>query len=130
VDSGTNSLALAPDVWKSVLAGFAAIDPGFVTSIQQAAATGIGNASIEHAKWPDVDFLLSGANGEDVRLRVAPQTYWQLDAIAPGQALFAMENGNMPQSILGLPLMNNYYTVFDRSQDAYGIIRFAAIKSL
>ena len=35
----------------------------------------------------------------------------------------------MPQSILGLPLMNNYYTVFDRSQDAYGIILFAARKA-
>jgi hypothetical protein len=33
----------------------------------------------------------------------------------------------MPQSILGLPLMNNYYTVFDRSLDAYGTVRFAAI---
>jgi len=40
-----------------------------------------------------------------------------------------MENGSMPQSILGLPLMNNYYTVFDRSQDAYGIILFAARKA-
>jgi Eukaryotic aspartyl protease len=129
VDSGTNSLALATDVWKSVLAGFEAIDPGFVTLIQQAAATGIGNASIQLAKWPDVDLLLSGSNGEDVRLRVAPQTYWQFDAISPGQAVFAMQNGSLPQSILGLPLMNNYYTVFDRSQDAYGIIRFAAIKT-
>jgi hypothetical protein len=34
----------------------------------------------------------------------------------------------MPQSILGLPLMNNYYTVFDRSLDPGGVIRFAAIK--
>jgi hypothetical protein len=34
----------------------------------------------------------------------------------------------MNQSILGLPLMNNYYCVFDRSQDSYGIIRFAPIK--
>jgi hypothetical protein len=32
------------------------------------------------------------------------------------------------QSILGLPLMNNYYTVFDRSQDVNGVIRFAKIK--
>ena len=29
---------------------------------------------------------------------------------------------------LGLPLMNNYYTVFDRTQDVNGVIRFATIK--
>jgi len=32
------------------------------------------------------------------------------------------------QSILGLPLFNNYYTVFDRSVDKSGVIRFAQIK--
>ena len=32
------------------------------------------------------------------------------------------------QSILGLPLLNNYFTVFDRSLDSYGSIRFAPIK--
>ena len=30
-------------------------------------------------------------------------------------------------SILGLPLFNNYYTVFDRTQNPYGAIRFAPI---
>jgi hypothetical protein len=32
------------------------------------------------------------------------------------------------QSILGLPLLNNYYTVFDRSAGT-GVIRFAPIKT-
>ena len=33
------------------------------------------------------------------------------------------------QSVLGLPLLNNYYTVFDRSGKAgRGVIKFAAIK--
>jgi hypothetical protein len=30
-------------------------------------------------------------------------------------------------SILGLPLFNNYYTVFDRTQNLYGTINFAPI---
>ena len=30
--------------------------------------------------------------------------------------------------ILGLPLMNNYYVVFDRSLDPPGVIGFAAIR--
>ena len=33
-------------------------------------------------------------------------------------------------SILGLPLFNNYYTVFDRTQSPYGIISFAPISTL
>jgi len=46
-----------------------------------------------------------------------------------GQASFAIGSSGMPQSILGLPLMNNHSCVFDRSQDAYGVIRFAPISS-
>jgi hypothetical protein len=37
-------------------------------------------------------------------------------------------NSNGFQSILGLPLLNNYFTIFDRSLDAYGEILFAPIK--
>ena len=41
---------------------------------------------------------------------------------------FQINNGGtLPQSILGLPLFNNYYTVFDRTQDPYGAVRFAPI---
>jgi hypothetical protein len=127
VDSGTNSLCLAPDVWKSVLAGFEAVNPGLVALIQQGSANGVDQTQIDLSQWPNVDLILSGMNGEEVRLTVAPKTYWQFDALIPGQAFFVIESGGMPQSILGLPLMNNYYTVFDRSLDAYGTVRFAAI---
>jgi hypothetical protein len=95
--------------------------------IQQGSASGIDQKQIDLSKWPNVELILSGLNGEDVRLTVAPKTYWQFDAFSPGQAFFVIESGGTPQSILGLPLMNNYYTVFDRSLDAYGIVRFATI---
>jgi len=36
--------------------------------------------------------------------------------------------GEAHQSILGLPLLNNYYTVFDRSAHSHGVVRFAPIK--
>ena len=127
VDSGTNSLCLATDVWNSILSGFEAVNPAFVAMIQQGSANGIDQTQINLSQWPNVDFILSGLNGEDVRLTVAPITYWQFDAFSPGQALFVIESGGSPQSILGLPLMNNYYTVFDRSLNAYGTVRFATI---
>lgn len=130
VDSGTNSLFLASDVWKSVLAGFNAVNSHLPKIIQKASANGIANSQVHLSQWPNVSFILAGENGEDITLTVTPQTYWQFDAISAGQAIFAMENGNMPQTILGLPLMNNYYTVFDRSQEAYGVVRFAPIKQM
>jgi hypothetical protein len=46
-----------------------------------------------------------------------------------GAAAFQIFPGRqLPQSIPGLPLMNNYDTVFDRSLDPCGVIRFAPIK--
>lgn len=131
VDSGTNSLILASDVYKSVLNGLSALNSQFEQIINSAAAAnnGIPSSQVNLAAWPNISFILTGENGEDVTLTVTPQTYWQFDCPAAGQALLALANGNMPQTILGLPLLNNYYAVFDRSQDAYGVIRFAPIKS-
>lgn len=71
---------------------------------------------------------MQGETGADVTLTCAPSTYWQTDAPQPGLAMFQINNGGtFPQSILGLPLFNNYYTVFDRTQDPYGAVRFAPI---
>ena len=70
-----------------------------------------------------------------MRLEVKPETYWQVDAVAPGRntptvtgTFPAIGPSGMAQSILGLPLMNNYYVVFDRSDSKgknAGLIRFA-----
>ena len=75
-----------------------------------------------------MSFVMQGADGSDVTLTCAPATYWQTDAPQPGDAMFQINNGgNFPLSILGLPLFNNYYTVFDRTQNPYGTINFAPI---
>jgi hypothetical protein len=52
-----------------------------------------------------------------------------VNAPKAGQAMFQINDMGSVQSILGLPLMNNYFTVFDRSLDSYGTIRFAPIKA-
>jgi hypothetical protein len=130
IDSGTNTLVLTTDVFNSVMSGLKKINPEFLKIIQSAgtAREGIPTSQINFSQWPEINFILTGEKGEDIKLTVTPHNYWQVDCPSRGHALFAMENGNMPISILGLPLMNNYFTVFDRSQDAYGVIRFAAIK--
>jgi hypothetical protein len=64
---------------------------------------------------------------------VTPETYWQTNAPKPGYAtavLFGDNGQGGGQSILGLPLMNNYFTIFDRSVDkGLGAISFAPIKA-
>jgi hypothetical protein len=76
--------------------------------------------------------VVEGTNGQDIRLTCTPQTYWQVDYPAPGEAYFQiigpLPGQDMNQSVLGLPLMNNYYTAFDRSHSTNGVIRFARIK--
>jgi hypothetical protein len=135
VDSGTNSLALAADVFAAIMNGLEAINPKFAQQIQQASQSenGIATAQLQLDTWPAITFTLQGASG-DVALVVQPSSYWQVDSPAPGQASpviesFGSGSGTPNQSILGLPLMNGYYTVFDRSADSNGIVRFAAIKA-
>jgi len=63
---------------------------------------------------------------------VTPYTYWQLHAGSRDAAITPIfsDNGTLHgQSILGLPLMNNYFTVHDRTANGgVGVIKFAAIK--
>ena len=132
VDSGTSDLSLAGDVYNAILAGLKQLSPAFLEAVQasQQNRNGVAASSLNLEKWPNIYFVLTGENGEDVRLTVSPQTYWQVDFPVAGQAVFQVSGplDKANQSILGLPLMNNYYTVFDRSQDSQGVIRFAPIK--
>jgi len=134
VDSGTNALVLAPDVWKSILSELEAVAPALAKILQKAVHTGqpVPSSSLNLQAWPALTFVLQGETGAGVSLTVSPATYWQAGSPSPGEALCAisaMASGpNVPnQSILGLPLMNNYYTIFDRSADVMGVIRFAPI---
>lgn len=128
VDSGTNILALAADVLDAILSSLKSLNPAFLEKIEAAARDGIATEELQLDEWPDITFTLKGANGEPVSLTCAPMTYWQVDFPAAGQAAFVISATREQQSILGLPLLNNYYTVFDRSEDPYGVIRFAPIR--
>ena len=130
VDSGTNSLVLATDVWTAILKSLETLNPQFATLALQAlkSDTGVPSANVKLKSWPGISFILAGEKGEDVTLTCSPSTYWQVDAPSAGRAMFQLGPGGQVQSILGLPLMNNYFTVFDRSLDRKGVIRFATIK--
>jgi hypothetical protein len=131
IDSGTNSLALSTDVLTAIMNSLKSLNPQFIQAINQAtqSANGIPASQLDLSKWPGISFILSGDSGQAVKLTCSPQTYWQVNAPKAGQAMFQINDMGSVQSILGLPLMNNYFTVFDRSLDSYGTIRFAPIKA-
>jgi hypothetical protein len=132
VDTGTNPLVLANDVFQAVIQSLDKVSSKFISLIQQAAKDGISSSLLNLAEWPDITFTLTGDTGNPVKLTCSPQTYWQQDFPGPGKSICQLNAAGsddpVNQTILGLPLMNNYYSVFDRSQGSgNGIIRFASI---
>jgi hypothetical protein len=126
VDSGTNSLSLG----APLLEGISSLLVGdqrkyFSLGIQGKA---IPMSALDLATWPTISFVLQGiTSNTDVVLDVVPNNYWQVDAPKPGDALLAITPGPSTGAILGLPLLNGYFTIFDGTV-GLGVIKFAAIK--
>jgi hypothetical protein len=119
VDSGTNGLDLSPAVFDAILER---LTPAQVTLLR---ARQVATSRIVLSEWPTIALVLEGTRG-DVRLEVKPESYWQMDAWEPGTAARALWRGDSEQSILGLPLMNGYLTVFDCAANrGLGVVKFA-----
>lgn len=124
VDSGTNSLCLSPQLLKAVLSKFSTSQRAL---LNKSIKTGnpVSMDGLNLADWPTITFVLEGDSG-DVSLDVPPQNYWQVNTGAVGQAMSALTTGQPGLAILGLPLMNGYFTIFDGEADSgRGVIRFA-----
>lgn len=129
VDSGTNILMLPANVIQGLHGAFYMLGAKYSNAISAAQKNGnmIDASALNLEEWPEIRLTLQGPAG-DVDLYLSPSTYWQLNASESGQASYRIMKGG-GSSILGLPLLNNYYTVFDRSgNDGKGIIRFAEIR--
>jgi len=123
VDSGTNGIYFDAPIFDQVVARFASL--GLEDPIR---AGYLPMNQLNLAAWPTLNLVLEGALGADITLQVAPDTYWQTNSPKAGYASLVIFTGDSP-SILGLPLMNNYFTVFDRSVDqGLGVVSFATIK--
>ncbi len=77
--------------------------------------------------------LQSACSGtlQKVQITIKPEHYWQTNTPSEGKACFKILSqlpGWPNQSLLGLPLMNDYFVVFDRSAHETGVIRFAKRK--
>jgi hypothetical protein len=130
VDSGTNSLTLDQGLFNAIVRKMSKADD---QTLARAIRSGyVPVNSLKLANWPAITFVLEGDAGVDVKLTVTPDTYWQVNAPEKAYATAVLfgDGGEMKgQSILGLPLMNNYFTIFDRSvEHGLGAIKFAPIK--
>ncbi|KVM80913.1 hypothetical protein WJ60_26290 [Burkholderia ubonensis] len=127
VDSGTNTLVLGPTIIKRILSAL----PTAQRQLLQKSMGGemIPNTDLDLSVWPTLSFTLQGiSGGHDVTLQVPPENYWQLDAGEVGQAVAAISSAQADGgAILGLPLMNGYYTIFDGTA-GLGVIKFATPK--
>ena len=116
------------DVYQAVIAAIQSLGEKFAMTMNSVISRGyVRETAINLAEWPDISFVMQGADGSDVTLTCAPSTYWQTDAPQKGYVVFQINKSTLPIAILGLPLFNNYYTVFDRTQNPYGTINFAPI---
>lgn len=129
VDSGTQTICLPNALYKKMLREFRALSPEFAATIAQSVNyddVKLSERSIK--KWPNLYLIMEGMAG-DVELTVSPQTYWQTNYTKDGVTGLCIDSQEEKQTILGLPFMNNFYCIFDRSKnDGIGEIRFATPK--
>ena len=127
IDSGTNSLSISSQTLKAMLSKFSTAQHALLTqSIMDNKP--VSAASLNLSTWPTLTFVLQGDTG-DVKLEVAPSEYWQVNAPQVGAALAAITPGEAGLVILGLPLMNGYFTIFDGEADnGRGVVKFATRK--
>jgi Eukaryotic aspartyl protease len=123
VDSGTNSLNLSPQMLKALLSKFSSAQRALLTMSINGKL--VSAADLNLAGWPTLTFVLQGDVG-DVSLKVAPSDYWQVNTEKVGAAMAAITKGDPGLAILGLPIMNGYFTIFDGEADGgRGAIKFA-----
>ena len=131
IDSGASKIMLPQTLFNALFEGIASLDPSLASALEtfrtfNGVEKGISMESVRLSEWPDIHFDLEGFDGKCETLTMTPQTYWQTHAPEPGQISFQFVYvPHWPdQAVLGLPLMNNYFTVFDREDHANGAVHF------
>jgi hypothetical protein len=128
IDSGTNSLNLSSQLLNAILAKFPAAQKALLSKAIQEGQL-VPASELQLDQWPTISFVMQGDNG-DVKLDVPPSNYWQVNTQEVGMAAAAITPGEAGLAILGLPLMNGYFTIFDGEADnGKGVVRFAKIKT-
>ena len=128
IDSGTNSLNISPQTLQAMISKFSSQQQEL---LNQSVMDGklVSTAHLDLGSWPILTFVMQGDAG-DVSLQVPPSNYWQVDTEQVGAAMAAITPGEDGLVILGLPLMNGYFTVFDGEADGgKGVVAFATLRN-
>ena len=136
IDCGTSFVVLQAYLYQELLDELIDIKVDFIRQIDEFTALnergeGYFPQDLNLDEWPEVHFYFLGPEGQKVKLTCTPDNYWQLNALAPGRAYFMFMDQfkRWPAvSILGLPLISDYFCVFDREYDANGIIKVGKVK--
>ena len=133
VDTGCSGLLLPQSLYQSLLQQLIHFNAELALVLKQLPVftgkeQGLDSRLIDLSQWPTLYFYFAGDNGDTVKLACPPQDYWQINAPQYGLASFKIIP-QLPhfanQSIIGLPLLCNYFTVFDRAVHQNGVIRCA-----
>jgi hypothetical protein len=127
IDSGTNSLNISSQMLAAILSKFSHAQHQLLTkAIHSQQLIPVSELNLD--TWPTISFILQGDAG-DVKLDVPPANYWQVNTERAGYAACAITAGSPGLAILGLPLMNGYFTIFDGDADGgKGVVKFAKAK--
>lgn len=139
IDTGASLIVLDNTVFNYVIDCFEKINPEFKMLLEpflsfEGVEEGINLNKINLSQWTDIEFIFEAAVDSDkkeVSWFCKPNDYWQVNAPSYGQASFKLLSqlpGWPDQSILGLPLLTNYYVVFARFENEFGDIKFARAK--
>jgi hypothetical protein len=131
VDSGASMLVLPEKLFVQLIAQLIQHNTKFKSVLTPyfkylGKEVGIPIEEVDFCEWPDLIFSMLDINQQVVELTITPHTYWQTNAPATGQISFQITFlPNWPnQTILGLPFLNNFYSIFDRKDSANGHITF------
>lgn len=139
IDTGASLVSLPSQAFTQVIEELSQTVPqaakllapfiGDINKVTQAQSQGIAMSELNLALWPALEFHFEGAADGRVSLNCPAECYWQLNSPAPGRAVFKLMGqlaGWPAQSILGLPLLNPYFVLFQRDSGEFGTVRFAA----
>lgn len=123
VDSGTQDLILGHHLWKAIKEKL-----DRKQREQFKPDNTVSMADLDLDAWPVITLVLEGKT-DDVILKIDPGDYWQQNYPRAGLAGLAMARGDDGDNILGLPLMNGYFTIFDgEAAGGKGVVKFARIR--
>lgn len=132
VDSGASAIVLPPQMFDSLFWQLCQYNPKFSSILESfkvftGKEQGIPIQLVDLDEWPDIAFQLTSIGQQPVTLVLSPHSYWQTHAPQSNQISFKLTT--LPnwgaQAILGLPLLCEYYSIFDRRAEQFGVISFA-----